>query len=127
MNIRWQDKIPDTTVLDRSGIPSIDTILMQTQIRWAGHLVCMPDHRLPKILLYGELEKGKRSQGGQKKRYKDLLKTSLKAFEIDQNTWEKLVQNRSTWRSTVKKSASSCEKRRNAATQQRRVDRKSRI
>ena len=69
---------------------------MQTQIRWAGHLVRMPDHRLPKILLYGELEKGKRSQGGQKKCYKDQLKTSLKAFEIDQDTWEELAQNRST-------------------------------
>ena len=65
MNIKWQDKIPDTSVLERSGIHSIDIILMQTQIHWAGHLVRMPDHRLPKILLYGELEKGKRSQGGQ--------------------------------------------------------------
>ena len=100
---------------------------MQTQIRWAGHLIRMPDHRLPMILLYGELEKDKRSQCGQKKRYKDSLKTSLKAFEIDQDTWEELAQNRSTWRSTVKKSASSCEKRRNAAAQQRRVARKSRI
>ena len=76
---------------------------MQTQIRWAGHLVRMPDYRLPKILLYGELEKGKRSQGGQKKRYKDSLKTSLKAFEIDQDTWEEFAQNRSTWRLQLKR------------------------
>jgi hypothetical protein len=30
----------------------------------------MQDHRLPKQLLYGELSQGKRTAGGQKKRYK---------------------------------------------------------
>ena len=38
----------------------------------------MPDERLPKKILYGELQVGKRSHGGQKKRYKDTLKASLK-------------------------------------------------
>ena len=37
----------------------------------------MPDGRLQKKVFYGELEVGKRSQGGQKKRYKDTLKVSL--------------------------------------------------
>lgn len=67
MNIKWQDKIPDTTVLDRADMHSIDTILMQSQLRWAGHLVRMPDYRLPKKILYSELQKGKRSHGGSKK------------------------------------------------------------
>ena len=35
-----------------------------------------------KQLLYGELEMGERSHGGQKKRYKDTLKASLKDFNI---------------------------------------------
>ena len=38
----------------------------------------MPHERLPKKVLYGELQEGKRSQGGQKKRYKDTLKVSLR-------------------------------------------------
>ena len=42
----------------------------------------MPDERLPKKILYGELQVGKRSHGGQKKRYKDTLKASLKDFNI---------------------------------------------
>ena len=33
----------------------------------------MPEERLPKKILYGELEMGKRSHGGQKKRYKNTL------------------------------------------------------
>ena len=82
LGIRWQDRIPDTEVLTRANLSSIRTILMQSHLRWAGHLVRMPDHRLPKKLLYGELQHGKHSHGGQKKRFKDTLKASLKAFII---------------------------------------------
>ena len=39
----------------------------------------MPDHRLPKRLFYGELQQGKRSHGGQKKRFKDTLKYILES------------------------------------------------
>jgi len=46
--IKWQAKIPDTEVLAMAGLPSIFTILMQSQLRWAGHVVSMPDLRLPK-------------------------------------------------------------------------------
>ena len=67
LNIRRQDRIPDTEVLTRAGMPSIFTILAQAQLRWTGHVARMPDHRIPKQLLYGELLTGKRRQGGQKK------------------------------------------------------------
>ena len=60
LNIKWQDRIPDTEVLAQADLPSIYTILMQSQLRWAGHVARMPDHRLPKRLFYGELQQGKR-------------------------------------------------------------------
>ena len=81
LNIRWQDKVPDTEVLHSAGSLSIHTILMKSQLRWAGHVVRMPDHRLPKHLLYGELQQGRRTQGGQRKRFKDTLKASLKSLQ----------------------------------------------
>ena len=43
----------------------------------------MPDERLPKKVLYGELQERKRSQGGQRKRYKDTLKALLKLLMIE--------------------------------------------
>lgn len=101
LGIRWQDKIPDTVVLTRAGLPSIHTLLMKTQLRWAGHVARMPDHRLPKKLLFGELQCGKRSLGGPKKRFKDTLKGSLKAFGINHQTWEQDAQNRSNWRAAL--------------------------
>ena len=37
----------------------------------------MNDSRVPKKILYGELAEGKRRQGGQKLRYKDVAKQHL--------------------------------------------------
>ena len=67
LNIKWQDKIPDTEVLTKADLPGIHSILIKAQLRWAGHVVRMPDYRLPKQLFYRELQTGKRSQDGQKK------------------------------------------------------------
>ncbi|XP_030401681.1 uncharacterized protein LOC115642368, partial [Gopherus evgoodei] len=72
LKIRWQDKVPDTEVLTRASLPSVHTLLMGAQIRWAGHVVRMSDERIPKQFFYGELTQGKRSHGGQKKRFKDM-------------------------------------------------------
>ena len=82
LKIKWQDKIPDTEVLTKAGMQSMHTVLKLAQLRWTGHVIRVPDARLPKKVFYGELQEGKRSQGGQKKRYKDTLKASLKDFEI---------------------------------------------
>ena len=87
LGIKWQDKIPDTEVLRHASLPSIYTTLMQSQLHWAGHVVCMPDHWLPKRLFYGKLQQGKCFWGGQKKHYKDTLKVLLKAFDISIDTW----------------------------------------
>ena len=59
---------------------------------WTGHVTRMPDERLPKKILYGELQVGKRSHGGQKKWYKDTLKTSLKTSTYQQS-WEQIAQD----------------------------------
>ena len=55
--------------------------------------VCLMNVYQNKIL-YGELQVGKRSHGGQKKRYKDTLKTCLKDFNIPNESWEQIAQNR---------------------------------
>ena len=123
-NIKWQDMIPDTEVLRRADLPSIHTILMQSQLRWAGHVTRMPDHRLPKQIFYGEITKGKRSRGAPKKRFKDTLKSSLKAFQLDPDVWESLAKDRGKWRSKVHKGAKLSEQRKIATAQAKRTARK---
>ena len=117
LGITWQKHIPDTKVLT---LRSIYTILMQSQLRWASHIVHMKDHRQLKKLLYGELSQGKRSKGGQKKRFKDTLKVSMKSFTITPNCLEYLAQDRDKLREVVKRGSKVCETRRNIATELRR-------
>jgi hypothetical protein len=124
--IKWQDKVPDTEVLARADLPSIHTILMRYQLRWAGHLARMSDHRIPKRLFFGELTHGKRSLGCPRKRFKDTLKSSLKAFDMDPARWEENAQDRTLWRYSVHKGAEQCEQNRTSAANQRRQARKAR-
>ena len=58
---QWQDKIPDTEDLKKAGMQSMQTVLKLAQLRWTGHVISMPDERLPKKVFYGKLQEGKRS------------------------------------------------------------------
>ena len=109
LKVKWYDKVPDTEILERSGLPSIYTMLRKSQLRWSGHVTRMPDERLPKRLLYGELQTGTRCRGGQKKRYKDTLKASMKDFGIDHRAWEDLALDRLAWRSKINQGAAEYE------------------
>ena len=74
------------------------TVLELAQLRWIVHVIRMPNELLPKKVFYGELHEGKRSQGGQKKRYKDTQNASMKNFNIPMGSWEQTAQERSKWR-----------------------------
>ena len=126
LKIKWQDRIPYTEVLKRAGMQSVHTLLKLAQLRWTGHVTRMPEGRLPKNILYGELEMGKRSQGGQKKRYKDTLKASLKDFNIQTESWEQIVQDRAKWRGLIRRGASEYEAKRISEAEQKRAQRKAR-
>ena len=119
--------VPGTEVLTRAGIPSIHTLLRNAQVRWAGHVTRMPDDRLPKQLLYGELCYGKRSVVGQKKRFKDILKKILTSFNIDVTNWEVCAQDRPLWRSMINTGARTSETHRIAEAQKKRAARKARL
>ena len=87
------------------------TVLKLAQLRWTGHFIRMPDGRLPKKVFYGKLQEVKCSQGGQKKRYKDTLKVSLKDFDIPMGSLEQTAQERSKWRGLINKGAALYEKK----------------
>ena len=85
--------------------------LKLAQLGCTGHVIRMPDERLPKKVFYGEFQEGKRSQGGQKKRYKDTLKSSLRDFDIPIRTWEQTAQERSNGEVSSTKEQLSMKKR----------------
>nr|VZI42286.1 unnamed protein product [Spirometra erinaceieuropaei] len=102
-------------------------MLRQMQLRWSGHLVRMDDERLPKRLFYGEVATGSRRQGGQIRRYKDTLKSSLKRLQINPTNWDELARDCPTWRRTVKTGTAIHEANRIAAAKAKREARKSQL
>ena len=126
LHITWKDKIPDTEILERTGLPCIQTELRKNRIRWAGHVTRMPDNRIPKQLLYCQLREGKRSVGRQKKRFKDSLKDSLKDFNINPLSWESEAKDRPTWRGLIRNGAKSYESNRAVEAKRKRAQRKGR-
>ena len=105
---------------------SVHTLLKLAQLRWTGHVTRMPDERLPKKIFCGELQVGKRSHGGQKKRYKDTLKASLKDFSIPTESWEQIAQDRTKWRGLIRRGAGDYEAKRTSEAEQKRAQGKAR-
>ena len=87
-------------IRSRAGVPSIESMLLHRQLRWLGHVIRMPDSRLPHHVLYGQLRLGHRSVGGQNKCIKDHIKSIHKKCNTPFNGLEALVSNRATWLTT---------------------------
>ena len=101
--------------------------LKLAQLRWTGHVTRIPGECLPMKTLYGELHVGKHSHGGQKKRYKDTLKASLKDFNIPTESWEQIAQDRTKWRGLIRRGAGEYEaKKRISEAEQNRAKLKAR-
>lgn len=105
LRISWEDRRTNTSVLEEADIHTITATIAENQLRWTGHVVRMPDSRLPKQVLYSQLVEGKRAPGGQKKRFKANIKTNLKKCHIDLKSWEVMATDRVTWRNTVREGA----------------------
>ena len=82
-----------------------------SQLHWTGHIIRMNDSRLPKAVFYGELSQGKRLRGGQRLRYKDVVKRHLKATHITVDHWETLAKDRQQWRQAIHKGKSHTEEK----------------
>ncbi|BHF77774.1 hypothetical protein SprV_0602088400 [Sparganum proliferum] len=55
LRLRWQDRMPDTNILERTGILGIYAMLRQLQLRWSSNFVRMDDERLLKRLFFGNV------------------------------------------------------------------------
>ncbi|VDM00373.1 unnamed protein product [Schistocephalus solidus] len=85
----------------------------------------MDDERLSKRLCYEDVATGAHRQGGQKRRYRDTLKKSLKPLQIIPTTWEDLAQDRPAQRRSVTTVAAIYEANRIAAAKAKRAAHKS--
>ena len=75
--IKWQDHVSNEEVLKRASLPSIESLLLQVRLRWAGHASRIEDTNMPKAVFFSELQEGKRYRGTPRKCYEDQLKRQL--------------------------------------------------
>ena len=73
LGIKWQDHVSNEEVLKRASLPSIESILLQVQLRLAGHVTRMEDVHMPKAVFFSELQYGKCDRDASRKSYKDQL------------------------------------------------------
>ena len=83
----------------------------------------MHDH-IPKTVFNGKLDAGHRTRGGRRKRYKDVLKSTLKSCGIPHNTWEATATDRALWRITCHSGLRDYEEKRCDALMDKRLRRK---
>ena len=115
LGIKWQDHVLNEEVLKTASLPSIESILLQVQLRWAGHVTRMEDVHMPTPVFFSELQEGKRYRGIPRKRYKDQLKRQLAQAGISHQSWQQEASDRDSWRSSVRKASCKFEAERHEA------------
>lgn len=107
LGVKWWHHVSNQTILEKTNMPSMYEILIQRNLRWAGHLSRLDNSRLPKQILYSQLREGSRGIGRPKLRYKGTIKRNLKRKGIPQGSWDRKAQNRLLWRDLVRRKSSS--------------------
>lgn len=112
LGITWQDRVPHVAILERTSSTSIEATIAKHQLRWLGHVIRMPQERLPRRVLYGQLHDGRRAPGGPKLRYKDKIKKTLKKCMIEPSNMEELASHRENWRRLIRQGVNHLEESR---------------
>lgn len=93
---KWWDKIPNIKILT-CWMSSFRSMFIKAQICWSGHLVHMPDSRIPKVLFHGQQKRDTCSHGGHYEQYKDMLKSNLKSRVVDPSKREATAHDWKRW------------------------------
>ena len=69
--ISLRDHVPNVDILNRCNTLSVESQLQGKRLRWLGHVFRMPNDRLPKKLLFGQV-KGLRPPGRPRSSFNDV-------------------------------------------------------
>ena len=87
--------------LEITGCESIETTLRTRRLLWAGTLLRMSGGRLPKRIVFGNLEGAvRRGRGGKEKEWTDCVQSDIRAFGIV-GDWKATALNAEVWVETV--------------------------
>jgi len=121
---RW-DNMRNTDLRSKAGVDRVEVMILRRRLRWLGHLERMEDSRLPKCLLVSRPTVGKRSVGGQKRRWNDAVMEDLKKCDLLAD-WREVARERVAWRGVVKLSADTLNQQLEISEKERKDQRKNR-
>ena len=101
MNISWKDKITNIEVLKRAGLPSMENMLIQMNLRWLGHVERMDHQSLPRQILYSQLCQGKCNLARPRLTFKATVKRNLEKLDIERSSWQQEAKDRAAWRNRI--------------------------
>ena len=78
---------------------TISSIVAKRRLKWAGHVRRMPDHRLPKKVLFGKVVNGKTKPGRPDRTWMDYLEEDCCRRNI--TNWIAKSKDRLEWRRVV--------------------------
>ena len=126
MVAKWQDHVSNEEVQKRASLTSTGSILLQVQLRWAGHVTRVEDACMPKAVFFSELQEIKRDRSAPRKRYRYQLKRQLARAGIGHQSWQQEASDRDSWRSSVKKASYKFEAEGNKTAKEKRRRQKER-
>ena len=98
LGVRWWQKVPQIELFSKANITPVEHLLVQRQLRWLRHIIRLPDNRLPRQLLCGELSQGQRSVGRPKKWFSAYIRITLQKCNIQPLHLEASASDRDVWR-----------------------------
>ena len=69
----------------KANTTSIEAVVTQNQLCWAGHCIRMSDNSLPRQVIFTQLTQYTRTCGGHRERFKDTAKHYIKKGQFDIN------------------------------------------
>ena len=79
----------------------IETTLRTRRLLWAGALLRMTGRRLPKRIVFGNLEGAvRRGRGGKEKEWTDCIQSDIRAFGVE-GGWKATALKAEVWVETV--------------------------
>jgi len=93
--ISLRDHVPNVDILNRCNTLSVESQLQGKRLRWLGHVFRMPNDRLPKKLLFGQV-KGLRPPGRPRSSFNDVALQDCQARGVSRPYRD--AQDRLLWK-----------------------------
>ena len=122
VSMRWPERHLHQ---ETAHILRVSSLLTLSRLRLLGHIMCMPEDRLPRQLLVCAPAHGGQSAGRQKLRWNDLVLRDLQSCNLD-GEWRALTQDQSELRNRVRNGTSNLNQQKEAVEKHRKDEQKRR-